>query len=67
MDKRNSAEAAESQLGQWVCESYGAPDGTSEVNRIAGFYRLEAITAFRPRENRAAEDEAAPSPVNLAA
>ena len=67
MDKRNSAEEAESQLRQWVCEAYGAPDGTSEVNRIAGFYRLEAITAFGPREHRAAEDQAAPSTISVAA
>ena len=33
-------------LNQWILPAYGAPDGSSEVNRNAGFYRLEALAAF---------------------
>jgi|GEM_PF-5264221 hypothetical protein len=33
---------------QWLLEPYGAPTSTSEVNRIPGFYCVEALTAFGP-------------------
>ncbi|HEX8571022.1 MAG TPA: hypothetical protein VF699_14025 [Caulobacteraceae bacterium] len=30
----------------WICPPYGAPSATSEVSRIAGFYRVSAAFAF---------------------
>ena len=30
----------------WRSVAYGAPDATSEVNRIIDFYRVDCLTAF---------------------
>lgn len=32
-------------VSQMIMAPYGAPDATSEVNRIPGFYRAEALMA----------------------
>jgi hypothetical protein len=40
------AEQEVSGFACWVVEPYGAPDATSEVSRIAGFYAAEALTVL---------------------
>jgi hypothetical protein len=35
-------------FSQWLLEPYGAPTSTSEVNRIADFYCVEALTVCGP-------------------
>jgi hypothetical protein len=39
------AEPAEGQeFACWLCEPYGVPCETSEVSRIAAYYRVECLT-----------------------
>jgi hypothetical protein len=41
-DKPGKAE----RLSVWDQPIYGAPDATSEVSRLDGFYRAECLTVF---------------------
>ena len=39
-------EAGQAQRSHWLVGSYDAATCSSEVNRIADFYRVESLTAF---------------------
>ena len=44
---------------QWICTPYGTPDATSEVTRVAGYYRVTAFFTFGVPEHGAPAARAA--------
>ena len=44
MSRVSNLEPKAAGLVHWIIEPYGAPGNTSEVNRMTGFYRAEALT-----------------------